>query len=108
MQRSNAKPGHAQRTSLTKRIVRIFASFAIAASCVLAAPAWAGGTTVEDAISGDGTAIGGTNISDLKEQIKRDRLSCAGGEAGAGVLVALGALGVIGARARRRGRGLAG
>lgn len=82
--------------------IRVAAVFAIAAFVGLAAPAWAGGTTVEDAISGDGTAIGGTNISDLKEQIKRDRLSCAGGEAGAGALVAVGVVGLLGLRARRR------
>jgi len=103
VKRSKSGPVLARRPRLVLWLLRRAAVIAFAAACGLATPAWAGGgTTVEDVIAGDGTAVGGTNISDLKEQIKRDRLSCAGGEAGVGVLAALGALGLMGARVRRR------
>jgi len=84
-----------------RRLKRWLAGFSFAAALLLVGPAW-GNTTVGDAVSGDGTSVGGTNISELKEQIKRDRLSCSGAEGGASALLAVGGLGLLALRTRRR------
>lgn len=98
MRRITADPESAPRP---RRLARILGAFVVAAALLVGGPVWAN-TTNGDAISGDGTSIGGTNIAEIKEQIKRDRLSCGGGEAGASALLAVAALGLAATRVRRR------
>lgn len=91
------------RTHLSlKRFLGWAAVCAVALCVTLAAGSSRAGTTTGDVIAGDGTSVEGTNIAELKAQIERDRLACAGGgDDVAGALAAVGALGAAAAWRRR-------
>ena len=73
----------------------------VVAVLAIGGPAAAGGG---DASAGDASGIGGTNIGDLKDQVREERLGCRGASGGAPASLAGAlALGWLSARRRRKG-----